>query len=311
MNTQPFQSVFSDLQEFLKVASKPLIVVNGPTASGKTRMAVKIAHEVDGEVINADSRQVYQEMVIGNELTKPEEMEGIPHHLLSFVPLERAYTVADFKKDCEEQIADIQSRGKVPIICGGSMLWIDAVVDNFTLPEGEPDWDFRKDLEQFSTQELLEKLQKVDPEAAEQLKVDMNPRYLSRALEIYEMTGKTKTELSGKADRQYDVFKLAPYWEREVLYERINSRTQYQFDHGMLEEVQMLVDKYVNGKPENLLELNWPSLTSIGCKEVIPYLKGHATAEETVDLLRRNNRRYAKRQMSWLKKDDEIRWVAE
>ncbi len=310
MNPRPFQTVFEELQEFLKTAEKPLIVIAGPTASGKTKLAVKIAHAVGGEVINADSRQVYMEMIIGNELTKPEEMEGIPHHLLSFVPLERNYTVADFKRDAEDQIDEIRGRGSVPIICGGTMLWTDAVVDNFSLPEGEPDWEFRDQLLKLSAEELLEKLEAVDPESAEQLKSDMNPRYLTRALEIFEMTGKKKSEISEKGERQYEVFKMAPYWDREVLYERINARTQVQFENGMVEE-QDLVDKYAEGTPEKLLELRWPGLTSIGCKEVIPFLKGDATAEETVELLRRNNRRYAKRQISWLKKDEEIRWISE
>lgn len=304
-----YSEVSEQIEHFLQEHQQPLLVVMGPTASGKTKLAVQLAQQFDGEVINADSRQVYQEMEIGNELTKPEEMQGIPHHLLSFVPLDQAYSVADFKRDAEAKIEDIQARGKTPILCGGSVLWIDAVVDNFLIPTGEPDWEFRKALESREAEDLLQELNTVDPDSAEQFQETRNKRYIVRALEIYHMTGKKKSELAQKGERKYEVFKVAPYWDREVIYERINTRTVHQVDNGMIEEVQGLVDKYADGNPEQLLQLGWPSLTSIGCKEVIPFLLGEISKEQMIAQLQQNNRNYAKRQLTWLKKDEEIHWI--
>lgn len=305
-----FQDITNQISTFLESSQKSLLVVMGPTASGKTKLAVKLAKQFDGEVINADSRQVYQEMEIGNELTKPEEMEGIPHHLLSYVPLERTLSVADFKKDAEEKIEEIQSRGKVPVLCGGSVLWIDAVVDNFKIPSGEPDMKYRQELEEQSAEELLEQLEEVDPESAEQFRETKNKRYIIRALEVFQMTGKKKSQLAQKGERNYEVFKIAPHWEREVIYERINARTRVQVDGGMIPEVQSLVDKYADGEPSKLLELGWPSITSIGCKEVVPYLAGEIDKEELIARLQQNNRNYAKRQLTWLRKDEEIHWIS-
>jgi tRNA dimethylallyltransferase len=300
-----------DIADFLKSPTKPLITVMGPTASGKSKLAVKLAKEFDGEVINADSRQVYQEMEIGNELTKPEEMEGIPHHLLGYVPLNRTLSVADYKADAEKIIEDIQSRGKTPILCGGSVLWIDAVVDNFQIPAGEPDIVFRSKLEEQSAEDLLKQLETVDPESAEQFRETKNKRYIIRALEVFQMTGKKKSELASKGERKYQVFKVAPHWDRDLIYERINARTRVQVDSGMIPEVQSLVDKYADGEPSKLLELGWPSLTSIGCKEVIPFLAGEIDKEALIERLQQNNRNYAKRQLTWLRKDEEIRWISE
>ena len=189
------------------------------------------------------------------------------------------------------------------------MLWIDAVVDNFTLETGEPDWDLRNHLESLETQDLFEQLQAVDKKAADELKETMNKRYIIRALEIHHTTGEKKSTTSGKNPRKYDVFKVAIDWERDVLYERINKRTAHQFNNGMVEEVQNLMNTYANGNPSELAKVNWPSITSIGCKEVIPYLQGIQNDEETIELLRRNNRRYSKRQMTWLKRDEEIHWI--
>jgi len=299
----------SEVETFLAKATHPLLVVVGPTASGKTNLAISLSKQFDGEVVNADSRQIYQEMVIGNELTKPEEMQGIPHHLLSCVPLSETMSVADYKQEAERIIEDIQSRGKLPILCGGSVMWIDAVVDNFLIPEGEPDQELRQKLEEQSIDELLEELKRVDPESHGQLSEERNKRYIIRALEIFQLTGKPKSELAKKGNRKYEVFKIAPHREREDIYERINERTAYQLDNGMIPEVEYLVKKYADGKPRALLNLAWPGISSIGCKEVIPFLEGEIGKEELLSTLQQNNRNYAKRQLTWLRKDEEIRWV--
>jgi tRNA dimethylallyltransferase len=304
-----FPEISKKITSFLSDSNKPLITVMGPTASGKSSLAVKLAKQFDGEVINADSRQVYEEMKIGNELTKPEEMEGIPHHLFSYVPLKQTLSVADYKADAERTIEEIQSRGKLPIICGGSVLWIDAVVDNYQIPAGEPDMEYRAQLELKSVEDLLSELREVDPDSAVQFQETKNKRYIMRALEVFHMTGQKKSELAKKGERKYQVFKVAPHWDREVIYERINARTHVQVDNGMIPEVQALVDKYADGEPKKLLELGWPSLTSIGCKEVVPLLAGEINKEDLIARLQQNNRNYAKRQLTWLRKYGEIRWL--
>src|SRR3990172_1332302 len=172
MNLKSYQEIEQEIYSFLSAAKEPLLVVVGPTASGKTKLAVKLARKFNGEVINADSRQFYQEMKIGNELTKPEEMEGIPHHLLGVYPLSHNLSVAEYKKTAEDLIDDILQRGKVPILCGGTFLWVDAVVDNFQIPDGKPDYGFRNELEKLSIDELLVKLDKVDPDEAEHLRTE-------------------------------------------------------------------------------------------------------------------------------------------
>jgi len=309
METITKDSVLKEIKAFLATAQKPLLVVVGPTASGKTQLAVELAHQFNGEVSNADSRQIYQEMQIGNELTKPEEMEGVPHHMLSRYPLSQTVSVAEYKNAAEEIIDEIHEEGKLPILCGGSVMWIDAVVNNYVIPEGEADHQLRKDLEQRTVEELLKELEEVDPVSAAQLSEAMNKRYIIRALEIFHLTGQPKSQLASKADRKYQVFKVAPHWDRDVIYERINQRTAVQVDNGMILEVQQLVDKYADGKPNKLVELGWPSISSIGCKEVAPYLAGDITKEELLSRLQQNNRNYAKRQLTWLRKDEEIRWI--
>lgn len=304
-----YSEILPAIASFLKASEKPLLVVVGPTASGKTGLAVDLAKQFDGEVINADSRQVYREMEIGNALTRPEEMQGIPHHLFGEYPIDYNLTVAEYKLTAEKLIEDILKRGKLPIICGGTFLWVDAVVDNFQIPEGKPDMELRSNLEKLSVDELLKKLEEVDPQSAESLKHERNKRYIIRALEIYEQSGRTKSELAVKGERKYDVFKIAPLREREEIYDCINKRTVQQFEGGMIDEVQALVDKYADSKPRKLIDLGWPGITSIGCKEVIPMLEGEKTPEETLAHLQQNNRNYAKRQLTWLRKDAEIHWI--
>lgn len=293
----------------MTTASKPLLVVEGPTASGKTRLAVELARKFDGEVINADSRQIYEGVVIGNALTKPEEMQGVLHHLFSCHPLSRHYSVAEYKQEAEEWIKRVHKFNKLPILCGGTTMWIDSVVDNYIIPETQPNHALRAELELLSTDELLSRLNEVDPVSAEQLIKERNKRYIIRALEIYHQTGKTKSSLAKKGKRKFDVFKVAPHWDREKLYERINERTKEQLEQGMVNEVQSLVDSFAGGDLHKFVRLPWPGLTSIGCKEVVPFLKGEITRDELLESLQQNNRNYAKRQLTWLRKDKEVNWI--
>jgi tRNA dimethylallyltransferase len=309
LQAKSMSSLYDEIAHWLKNADKPLLVVVGPTASGKTKMAVELAKKFNGEVINADSRQIYQGIEIGNALTKPEEMKDVPHHLFSCYSLSQHFSVAEYKQEAEDYIRHIRKNDKLPILCGGTLMWIDSVVDNYIIPETTPNHELRNQLEVLSTDELLSKLNEVDPESAEQLSKERNKRYIIRALEIFHQTGKTKSALAKKGKRKYDVFKVAPAWEREVLYDRINKRTKEQLEQGMIEEVQALIQKHAKGSIEKFEKLKWPGLTSIGCKEVVPFLKGEITKEELLQSLQQNNRNYAKRQLTWLRKDKEVNWI--
>jgi tRNA dimethylallyltransferase len=289
-----------EIRSFIGKAKRPLVVIAGPTASGKTKLAVKLCKEFDGEVVSADSRQIYDEMEIGNERTKPEEMEGIPHHLLAIVKPDEIVTVADFKNIAEEKIDDILKRNKIPFLVGGTGLYIEAITKNFDIPKGDPDFNLRKRLESKNIEELLKELEKIDPDEYEKQKVQKNKRYIIRAIEIFHLTGKPKSEVAKKSKPKYDVYKIGIEWPREILYERINERTVYQVEHGMTEEVKHLIEKY---------DPNLPAMTSIGCKEVIPYLENKITKQEMIETLQQHNRNYAKRQITWLKRDPDIYWV--
>lgn len=305
------EELHRDIITFLDSAKKPLLVVMGPTASGKSRLAVELAQQFDGEVINADSRQIYEDMAIGNERTKPEEMKGIVHHLFASYPVSHPVSLAEYKREAERIIEKIQTEEKVPILCGGTLLWIDAVVDNFQIPAGDPNPELRRELEKEGVEILLSRLEEVDPESAELLKECGNKRYIIRALEIYEQTGQPKSLLAGRGKRKYEVFKIAPLVDRDEVYERINQRTAWQLENGMIEEVEAMIERYAQGKPRQLLQYNWPGLSSIGCKELIPYLLGKIDKRELLSQLQQNNRRYAKRQLTWLRKDEEISWLSE
>lgn len=284
-------------------------MIVGPTASGKTKLAVELAKQFNGEVINADSRQIYEGIKIGNALTTPEEMQGIRHHLFGVYPLSEHFSVAEYKQEAEQLIKHVQKFEKLPILCGGTTMWIDSVVDNYIIPETKPNFALRAELELLTPDELLSRLNLVDPDSAEQLMRQRNKRYIIRALEIFHQTGKTKSSLAKKGVRKFDVFKVSPQWEREELYDRINRRTAQQLEQGMVEEVKALVEEFAGGDLEKFSKLNWPGLTSIGCKEVIPFLKGDMTREELLTSLQQANRNYAKRQMTWLRKDKEVNWI--
>lgn len=297
------------IKPFLSLAKNPLLCILGPTASGKTALAVKLAKQYNGEIINADSRQIYQEIKIGNALPTEEERGGIPHHLFAIIPLSHRMTVAEYKTLAEKTIDDILTRKKLPILCGGTMFWTDAVIENFQIPAGEPDHEWRREQESRTVDNLLAELTAADPSEAERLSKTRNKRYIIRALEIARISGGTKSALAKKGPLKYDVFKIGIQWEREALYKRINERTRAQLDAGLIEEVKGICDRYAGGQPDRLLELNWPSLTSIGMKEVIPFLKGEMSRDQLLATLSQHNRNYAKRQMTWYRKDKEIHWV--
>ena len=283
-----------------------VIVICGPTASGKTALSIKLAKEINGEIISSDSMQIYKDMDIGTAKPSEEEMQGIPHHLIGFIEPNQRYSVAEFKKIAEEKIEEILAKGKTPIIVGGTGLYVDSLIYGIEYQNIEFDEKYRNELEERVEKEGLEKLyeeaKKIDPQAIEKISINDKKRIL-RILEIYKATGKNKTEQeieSRKNEVKYDYKVFAINWEREVLYERINKRVDTMIQQGLIQEVQNLLKKYKE----------FPTaMQGLGYKEVVEYLQGITTYEEMVEKIKMETRRYAKRQITWFKKNKQTIWI--
>lgn len=285
---------------FLKTASAPLLIITGPTGSGKTALSLRIAQQFSGEIINADSRQFYAGCDIGTaKITKPE-MEGIPHHLLSFLRPNEEFPVALFQKKAEETIADILSRHKLPLLVGGSGLFIDAVRNGFSIPSVPPQRELRKGLERLSTEALFEKIAHCDPLLATRIDPKNRLRMI-RALEVFERTGKPISELQKKTPPLWNTLLLGVWCDPDLLEQRIEKRTENMWKEGFLDEVQQLL---AHGYQETD-----PAFVAHGYREAIGFLKGRLTEEEAQSLMTRNTRRYAKRQRSWWRKEKDMIWV--
>ena len=284
-----------------------VIVIAGPTASGKTSLGVELAKKINGEVISADSMQIYKDMTIGTAKPTSEETENIPHYLIDFVSPDERYSVADFKKDAEEKIDEILAKGKVPIIVGGTGLYIDSLVYGIEFPDIEYDEEYRNSLlKEAETEEGLNKLyeeaKKIDPEAMEKISPSDKKR-ISRVLEIYHATGKTKTELEIKSREKgvkYDYIVFAIDWDREKLYERINLRVDIMIEQGLVDEVKEVYNKY---------EKFPTAMQGLGYKEVVEYLEGKISFEEMLEKIKLETRHFAKRQLTWFRKNKDIIWI--
>ena len=288
--------------------SKPkVIVIGGPTASGKTSLSIELAKKINGEIISSDSMQIYKDMTIGTAKPTVEEMDGIPHHLLDFVSPDERYSVADFKRDAESAIEEILSKKKNPIVVGGTGLYIDSLVYGIEYPDIELDDEYRKKLMQEADTEeglinLYNKAKKIDPEAIRKISPNDKKR-ITRILEVYNATGKTKTELE-KISRingvKYDYKVFAINMDREKLYDRINLRVDIMLEQGLIDEVENLVKKYSK----------FPTaMQGLGYKEVVEFLNKEISKEEMIDKIKQESRRYAKRQLTWFRKNKEIIWL--
>ncbi len=283
----------------------PLLVIAGPTASGKTALAIEIAKKIDGEVISADSMQVYTEMNIGTAKPDEAEMAGVPHHLLDVVSPDTDFSLEQFVRLAHAAIHDVHARGKVPILAGGTGLYIDTVMENRPLSENSFDPAVRsrleKEWEERGADAVFADLSRLDPEAAARLHKNEKRRIL-RALEIYYTTGETKSaHLQKKSEKIYDYFVFALELPREILYNRINRRVDAMLAAGLLPEVEKVYAR-LRGKKRTALQ-------GVGYKELIWYLEGRATMAEAVELLKRNTRRLAKRQMTWFRANSAIVWL--
>ncbi len=282
--------------------SKPtIIVICGPTASGKTALGIEVAKKTNGEIISCDSMQIYKDMDIGTAKPTSEERKMAKHHLIDFVSPDERYTVADFKRDATEVIEDVISRGKTPILVGGTGLYINSLIYNIEYEDDPLDLEYRKELEETNLSELYELALKIDSKAMEKISKNDRKR-ISRVLEIYHSTGKTKTELEKESRKElkydYRIFVLS--MDREILYDRINRRVDIMINEGLIEEVQNILKKYDE----------FPTaMQGLGYKEVVQYFNHELTKEEMIEKIKQESRRYAKRQITWFKSYQDAKWL--
>lgn len=287
--------------------SKPkVIVICGPTASGKTALSIELAKRIDGEIVSADSMQIYKDMDIGTAKPTKEEMAGIKHYLIGEVSPTVRYSVAEYKKDALFAIKEILDKGKTPIVVGGTGLYVDSLVYGIEYDDIEVDLEYRNKLENLANEYGLEYLyneaKKIDPQAMEKISSNDKKR-IFRVLEIYNSTGKTKTEQeieSRKKENPYDYYVFAIDMDREKLYERINKRVDIMLEQGLVEEVKQVTKKYKNLPT---------AIQGLGYKEVIEYLEEKITYEEMVEKIKIETRHYAKRQLTWFRKNKSIVWI--
>lgn len=284
-----------------------VVSVVGPTASGKTGLSVALAKHYGGEVISADSMQIYTGMSVATAKPTKEEQQGVPHHLMDFLPPDQTYSVARFVEDARRCIKDIHSRGKLPFIVGGTGLYVDSLLNNIQFSEENRDETYSKALRrqyrENGVDPLLEQLYAVDSQAAVRLSEEKNPKRIIRALEFYHTTGTTITEQieqSKTVPSPYKAVKLGiNFTDREKLYERINRRVDLMLEQGLEEETRQVLQS----------PLSHTSAMAIGYKELAPYIYGEATLSECIEKLKRETRRYAKRQLTWFRRDQEIQWL--
>lgn len=287
--------------------SKPkVIVICGPTASGKTALSIELAKKIDGEIVSADSMQIYEDMNIGTAKPTKEEMECIKHHLIGYVSPEERYNVARYKKDAIKKIEEILKRGKNPIVVGGTGLYVNSLVDAIEYEEVQIDLEYRQYLESLAEENGLDRVyemaKKIDPKATEKISKNDKKR-IFRILEIYKATNKTKTQQeieSRKKENPYDFRVFGINMEREKLYERINLRVDIMIQQGLIDEVKNILKKY-NSFPT--------AMQGLGYKEVVLYLEDKYSKEEMIEKIKCESRRYAKRQITWFKQTTGITWL--
>ncbi len=284
----------------------PLIIVCGPTASGKTAVGAALAKELDGEVISADSMQIYKGLDITSAKPAEEEMMGVPHHLIGVVDMDESFSTADYTVMAREKIAEVYGRGKVPLLVGGTGLYISSVADNISFDSAETDGSVRKRLEkeakELGTLEMHRRLAETDPETAAAVPMQNIVRII-RALEVYELTGIKFSDykrMNKGTDSPYALCMIGlNFTDRQTLYDRINERVTVMAEKGMAEECRKV---YENQRLGTVCQ-------AIGYKELIPYFDGIVNLETCLDRIRQNTRRYAKRQLTWFRRDQRINWV--
>mgnify|MGYP004615120593 CR=1 FL=1 len=288
------------------MAKPKVIVICGPTASGKTALSIELAKKINGEIVSCDSMQIYKEMDIGTAKPTEEEKQGIKHYMIDIISPNERYSVADYKIQAKKAIKEIISKGKTPIVVGGTGLYIDSLIYEIEYPNIEFDEEYRNEIETRVSKEGLEKIYEeakiIDPKAIEKISPNDKKRII-RILEIYHATGKNKTDQekeSRKKEVEFDYKVYAISWDREVLYERINKRVDIMLEEGLVKEVEAINKKY-NQFPT--------AMQGLGYKEVVQYLNKECSYEEMTEKIKMETRRYAKRQLTWFRKNKETIWL--
>ncbi|MBP3820642.1 tRNA (adenosine(37)-N6)-dimethylallyltransferase MiaA [bacterium] len=275
-----------------------LIAVVGPTASGKTSYAIELAKKVDGEIISADSRLVYKGFDIGTAKPSKDEMSEIPHHMIDIVEPKFSYSAGLYQQQAKKVIEDVISRGKIPIVVGGTGLYIDILLKNYHMPKIEPDYELRKQLEMLEFEDLYNILEGIDPKTAKRIEQN-DKKKLIRSIEIIKQTGKTLEQARSIGEKEYNIKWIGLNFERNELYKRINKRVDLMIEKGLIDETKELLNKH--GRIPNIID-------TIGYKEIIKYLDGIYDINTATEELKKNTRHYAKRQMTWFRKNTEIEW---
>ena len=287
--------------------SKKIVVICGPTASGKTALSIALAKAFDGEVVSADSMQIYRRMDIGTAKPTKQEMDGVPHHMLDVAEPGEAYSVSRYVEEATACVEDILARGKLPIICGGTGLYIDGLIrgtdyqpagtDNGIREQLEGEWEAR------GAEEMMARLAAVDPDSAARLHLSDKRRIL-RALEVYLATGETITVHNARTKAippRYEAIMIGLNTEpRQILYDRIDRRVGIMLEQGLLQEVKCLLEDGL---------LDGTAAQAIGYKELLAYFRGEMTLETAADLIRQKSRNYAKRQLTWFRRDERVKWI--
>ncbi|MBO4331327.1 MAG: tRNA (adenosine(37)-N6)-dimethylallyltransferase MiaA [Oscillospiraceae bacterium] len=283
-----------------------LLVITGPTAVGKSELGVIMAQRLGGEIVSADSMQIYRGMRIGTAAPTPEEMRGIPHHLIGTVDPSEAYSAARYVEEASACVDDIMARGKLPIIVGGTGLYIDSLLSGRSFPGGDPELRsrFSAQYDELGGEKMLSMLAEADPESAARLAANDKKRIV-RALEVYYSTGRTVTQHNRETallPPRYHYCRIAlDYADRSMLYARIDARVDEMLRQGLADEVRELLER---GLSENST-----AMQAIGYKELIPALRGECSDAEAAELIKRESRRYAKRQLSWLRSRSDVEWI--
>ncbi|QCX32314.1 tRNA (adenosine(37)-N6)-dimethylallyltransferase MiaA [Caloramator sp. E03] len=286
---------------------KDIVIITGPTASGKTEISIELAKRINGEIVSADSMQIYKYMDIGSAKPTLEEMQGIPHYMIDIVDPKEEFSVALYRKMAGECIDNIIKRGKVPIVVGGTGLYINSLTYPLDFTNTANDKEYRLYLqglaEEYGGEHIHLMLKEVDIETANRLHPNDIKRII-RALEVYKNTGKTMSEYQKESKNkpiEYNIAYIGLYMDRQKLYDRINKRVDKMFEKGLIEEVKKLKEMGYNK--------NMTSMQGIGYKEVLDYLDGLYTLDETIDIIKQSTRRYAKRQLTWFRRENRIYWI--
>ncbi len=275
-----------------------VLIICGPTGVGKTKLSIKLAKYFNGEIINVDSMQVYKQMNIGTAKIKEEEKDGVPHHLFDIFPVTQTNNIADFQKLVREKIKEVKERNHLPILVGGTGLYVKATVYDYDFVETKTE---TSKYDEYTNEELYEKLKEIDLYSAEKFHPN-NRKRIERALSIYDEAGSTKTELEEKQEHKlvYDALFLTLKMDRDILYERINNRVDQMFLEGLEEEVRKIYELGVD---------KTTAIQAIGYKEFIPYFKNECSIEEVKETIKKNTRRYAKRQFTWFRHQIDASWL--